>query len=58
MIYYVRKLSKLFNEFFKYISIASFDELKNKPWLFVFNKLMLGYLYYQFIIAVRKDTIK
>ena len=51
-------LNKLFDEFFKYVSITSFDELKNKPWLFVFNKLMLGYLYYQFIIAVRKDTIR
>ena len=42
----------------KYMSIIHLDELKKHPYIFIFNKVALGYLYYQFIIAVRKDTRK
>lgn len=43
----------------KYISIIHSDEeIKEHPILFLFNKVALGYLYYQFVTAVRKDTRK
>lgn len=43
----------------KYISIVNLDdELKKHPILFVFNKASLGYLYYQFLTAIRKNTKK
>ena len=43
----------------KYISIVNLDdELKEHPILFVFNKASLGYLYYLFITAIRKNTRK
>lgn len=45
------------NESFKYISIINLDEtIKAHPILFVFNKASLGYLYYQFLNAIRKNT--
>jgi len=44
---------------FKYISIANFDECLKKHYIIFFlNKISLGYLYYQFIIATRKNTKK
>ncbi len=44
---------------FKYISIFNFDDcLKKLPVIFVLNKVFLGYLYYQFLTAIRKDTRK
>lgn len=44
---------------FKYISIFNFDDgLKKLPVIFVLNKAFLGYLYYQFLTAIRKDTRK
>jgi hypothetical protein len=44
---------------FKYISIFNFDDsLKKLPVIFVLNKVLLGYLYYQFLTAIRKDTRK
>lgn len=40
-----------------YMSIVSDDDpLKETPWLFLVNKVGLGYLYYQFVSAIRKDT--
>ncbi len=46
-------------DFFKYMSIVNLDDcLKKNPLIFLLNKLFLGYLYYQFITAVRKDTKK
>lgn len=47
------------NCIFKYISIVNLDEcIKKIPIIFVINKVALGYLYYQFLTAVRKDTRK
>jgi hypothetical protein len=44
-------------EFFQYLSIINInDKLKDNPFAFIINKVLLGYLYYQFIISVRKDT--
>ena len=34
------------------------EKLKDKPFIFFLNKVSLGYLYYQFLTAVRKDTRK
>lgn len=48
-----------FKEIFKYISIINFDDcIKQYPIVFVLNKVSLGYLYYQFLTAIRKDTRK
>jgi hypothetical protein len=47
------------NQTTKYMSIFNDDtELKNIPWLFFAHKVFLGYLYYQFVTSVRKDTQK
>lgn len=47
------------DEIFQYISIINLDEkIKANPILFLFNKASLGYLYYQFLIAIRKNTKK
>ncbi len=43
---------------FTYVSIANIDIFKEHPIIFFFNKIGLGYLYYQFVTAVRKDTRK
>jgi hypothetical protein len=44
-------------EIFKYISIINYDDcIKKNPIIFIFNKGFLGYLYYQFLTAIRKDT--
>ena len=44
---------------FKYMSIVNLDEcIKKNSLIFILNKSSLGYLYYQFITAVRKDTKK
>ena len=32
--------------------------LEDNPFLLLFNKVTLGYLYYQFLIAIRKNTRK
>lgn len=47
-------------ESFKYIYILYKDNAlwNNHPIIFALNKFSLGYLYYQFLIAVRKDTRK
>ena len=42
----------------KYATIVTYDDLKDHPKLFLFNKISLGFLYYQFILAVRKNTRK
>jgi hypothetical protein len=48
-----------FTEIFKHVSIINLDEkLKENPKIFLFNKISLGYLYYQFINATRKHTKK
>jgi hypothetical protein len=44
---------------FKYISIINYDDcIKKNPIIFILNKVLLGYFYYQFITAIRKDTRK
>ncbi len=50
---------KIFDNLWKYIYIGNMDdELKRNSFVFLFNKVSLGYLYYQFLTAVRKDTRK
>lgn len=47
------------NNFFKYISILSnIEDFKSSYITMTLNKISLGYLYYQFVTAVRKDTRK
>lgn len=41
---------------FRYMSITSTEYIKDHPIIFFFNKVSLGYLYYQFLTAIRKDT--
>ena len=44
---------------FKYISLfTSKEDFCSNYLLFVLNKVILGYLYYQFVTAIRKDTRK
>ena len=44
---------------FKYISLlTSKEDFSSNYLLFVLNKVILGYLYYQFVTAIRKDTRK
>ena len=54
----IEYLSKIWSEFWQYINITNLERLKDKPFIFFLNKLSLGYLYYQFLTAVRKDTRK
>lgn len=55
----IEYISKIFNQFLDFIYIGNMDvELKINPLIFLFNKVLLGYLYYQFLTAVRKDTRK
>lgn len=44
----------------RYSTITKFDNkfIDNYPIIFLFNKAGLGYLYYQFIISIRKNTKK
>ncbi len=42
----------------KYLSILSNTSIDEYPKIFLFHKVSLGYLYYQFLLAVRKDTKK
>ncbi|MDO9303940.1 MAG: pentapeptide repeat-containing protein [Sulfuricurvum sp.] len=47
------------NCLFKYINIlSSVDDFKKSYVVMVLNKVLLGYLYYQFVTATRKDTRK
>lgn len=47
------------SDIFKYISIINYDDcIKRNPIIFITNKILLGYFYYQFITAIRKDTKK
>jgi hypothetical protein len=49
----------ILNEFPKYIYILyKGDDLLSLPWVLVFNKFSLGYLYYQFLLSVRRYTRK
>ncbi|MCB4779193.1 MAG: pentapeptide repeat-containing protein [Sulfurovum sp.] len=53
--------NSIFNwsEILKHVSIINLDEaLKKYPIIFLFNKISLGYLYYQFINATRKHIKK
>lgn len=53
----IEYIGKIFSQFFKFIYIGNMDEiLKNNSFIFLLNKVLLGYLYYQFLISVRKDT--
>jgi len=52
-------IMKIINEFFHYLYILNKNEiLLAHPATLLFNKLSLGYLYYQFLISIRKDTRK
>jgi len=55
----IEYIGKIFNQFFKFIYIGNMDDiLKNNSLIYLLNKVLLGYLYYQFLISVRKDTRK
>ncbi|MFA5215326.1 pentapeptide repeat-containing protein [Sulfuricurvum sp.] len=55
----IEYICKIFKQFFEFIYIGNMDgELKNNPFIFLLNKVSLGYLYYQFVTATRKDTRK
>ena len=54
----IEYISKIWNEFWQYINITNLEKLKDSPFIFFLNKVSLGYLYYQFLTAVRKDTRK
>lgn len=42
-----------------YIVLLTSKEIFSSNYLmFVLNKVLLGYLYYQFVTAIRKDTRK
>jgi len=40
----------------KYATITQYEDLKDHASLFLFNKASLGFLYYQFIQSIRKNT--
>jgi len=40
----------------QYLSILADIKLNQEPMLFILHKSILGYLYYQFLVTVRKDT--
>lgn len=54
----IEYIFKICNEFWQYINITNLEKLKDKPFIFFLNKVSLGYLYYQFLMSVRKDTRK
>lgn len=55
----IEYINKIFNQFLEFIYIGNMNDiLKNNPLIFLLNKVSLGYLYYQFLTAVRKDTRK
>lgn len=54
----IEYLLKIWSEFWQYTNITNLEKLKDKPFIFFLNKVFLGYLYYQFLTAVRKDTRK
>ena len=55
----IEYISKAWNELCQFIYIGYMeDKLKEHPLTFLFNKISLGYLYYQFLMSVRKDTRK
>lgn len=54
----IEYLVKIWIEFWQYINITNLEKLKDKPFILFVNKVSLGYLYYQFLTAVRKDTRK
>jgi len=43
---------------FKYLSIFAGIDIDKNSLTFLFHKIFLGYLYYQFLVAIRKDTKK
>jgi len=46
-------------EFYRFSSVLTFfEDFNGVYWLFILNKILLGYLYYQFVTAVRNDTRK
>lgn len=46
-------------DFYKFSSLlTSLQDFKNNYFMFILNKILLGYLYYQFLTTVRKDTRK
>jgi len=59
VLFKVEYFGKIWNEFWQYCYIGNMsDKLKASPLIFLLNKISLGYLYYQFLISVRKDTRK
>lgn len=52
-------ITKGLNEFVQHLYILDkSDSLVSHPKTLLFNKITLGYLYYQFLISIRKDTRK
>jgi hypothetical protein len=59
LIEFLQYIGKGINQAFGYMYILNKDEIFQKCGVvFLFNKVLLGYLYYQFVTAVRKDTRK
>ena len=55
----IEYIFKAWTELCQFIYIGYMeDKLKDHPLTFLFNKISLGYLYYQFLMSVRKDTRK
>jgi hypothetical protein len=48
------------NNSLKYMAIINNEgiDIEKEPFIFLLNKILLGYLYYQFLMAIRKDTRK
>mgnify|MGYP000031644107 CR=1 FL=1 len=50
-------IGKVFSEFFQYIYILNKSEVwESNPGILLFNKTLLGYLYYQFLVSIRKNA--
>ena len=59
LIDFLKYIGKGFNKVFSYMYILNRDkEFQDCSIVFLLNKIALGYLYYQFVTAVRKDTRK
>lgn len=54
----IEYITKFWQEFWKYVYIGNMGKFNEQPFIFFLNKVLLGYLYYQFLMAVRKDTRK
>ena len=58
-LYKLEYIFKAFNEWSQYVYILDKStKLSSMPIVLLFNKVFLGYLYYQLVISTRKDTRK